>query len=113
MPCCLHCSPSLIPRRPTKSHRSGQRPGSNRLGAVCRSDFSPLLRGHSSAISLDMTTSNEPPMRVGIIPVTPLQQNCSLIWCTKTMRGAVIDAGGELDKIKAAVANMGVTLEKL
>ena len=55
----------------------------------------------------------EPPMRVGIIPVTPLQQNCSLIWCTKTMRGAVIDAGGELDKIKAAVAKMGVTLEKL
>ena len=48
--------------------------------------------------------SPQPPMRVGIIPVTPLQQNCSLIWCTKTMRGAVIDAGGELDKIKAAVA---------
>ena len=57
--------------------------------------------------------ATEPPMRVGIIPVTPLQQNCSLIWCTKTMRGAVIDAGGELDKIKAAVAKMGVTLEKL
>ena len=52
-------------------------------------------------------------MRVGIIPVTPLQQNCSPIWCTKTMRGAVIDAGGELDKIKAAVAKVGVTLEKL
>lgn len=52
-------------------------------------------------------------MRVGIIPVTPLQQNCSLIWCTKTVRGAVIDAGGELDKIKAAVAKVGVTLEKL
>ena len=60
-----------------------------------------------------MTDPQEPPMRVGIIPVTPLQQNCSLIWCTKTMRGAVIDAGGELDKIKAAVAKMGVTLEKL
>ena len=60
-----------------------------------------------------MTQPNEPPMRVGIIPVTPLQQNCSLIWCTKTMRGAVIDAGGELDKIKAAVEKVGVTLEKL
>jgi hypothetical protein len=28
----------------------------------------------------------EPPLRVAILPVTPFQQNCSLIWCTKTMR---------------------------
>jgi hydroxyacylglutathione hydrolase len=55
----------------------------------------------------------EPPMRVGIVPVTPLQQNCSLIWCTKTMKGALVDPGGDLDKLKAAVTKMGVTLEKL
>ncbi len=52
-------------------------------------------------------------MRVGIVPVTALEQNCSLIWCTKTMKGALIDPGGDLDKVKAAVAKMGVTLEKL
>ncbi|MGN6501040.1 MAG: MBL fold metallo-hydrolase [Tsuneonella sp.] len=52
-------------------------------------------------------------MRAAIIPVTPLQQNCSLIWCTKTMRGALIDPGGDLDRLKAAVATAGVTLEKL
>lgn len=55
----------------------------------------------------------QPPMRVAIIPVTPLQQNCSLIWCTKTMRGALVDPGGDLDKLKAGVAKAGVTLEKL
>ena len=33
-----------------------------------------------------------PPMRLGIIPVTQLQQNCSLIWCTETMRGAFVEA---------------------
>ena len=60
-----------------------------------------------------MTQSSEPPMRVGIIPVTPLQQNCSLIWCTRTMKGALIDPGGDLDKLKAGVAKVGVTLEKL
>jgi len=60
-----------------------------------------------------MTESTEPPMRVAIIPVTPLQQNCSLVWCTKTMRGALVDPGGDLDRLKAAVAKMGVTLEKL
>lgn len=54
-----------------------------------------------------------PPMRVAIIPVTPLQQNCSLIWCTKTMKGALVDPGGDLDKLKAGVARAGVTLEKL
>lgn len=54
-----------------------------------------------------------PPMRAAIIPVTPLQQNCSLIWCTKTMRGALVDPGGDLDKLKDAVRRAGVTLEKL
>lgn len=54
-----------------------------------------------------------PPMRAAIISVTPLQQNCSLIWCTKTMRGALVDPGGDLDKLKDAVRRAGVTLEKL
>ena len=57
--------------------------------------------------------ANEPPVRVGIIPVTPLEQNCSLIWCTKTMKAALVDPGGDLDKLKAAVAKVGVTIEKL
>ena len=47
-------------------------------------------------------TKAEPPMRVGIVPVTPLQQNCSLIWCTRTMKGALVDPGGDLDQLKAA-----------
>jgi glyoxylase-like metal-dependent hydrolase (beta-lactamase superfamily II) len=52
-------------------------------------------------------------MRAAIIPVTPLQQNCSLIWCTRTMRGALVDPGGDLDRLKQAVEKAGVTLEKL
>jgi len=58
-------------------------------------------------------TKAEPPMRVGIVPVTPLQQNCSLIWCTRTMKGALVDPGGDLDRLKAAVEKCGVTIEKL
>jgi len=54
-----------------------------------------------------------PPLRAAIIPVTPFQQNCTLIWCTNTMRGAFIDAGGELPKLKATAAKAGVTIEKL
>lgn len=60
-----------------------------------------------------MSEAPQPPMRAAIIPVTPLQQNCSLIWCTRTMRGALIDPGGDLDRLKAGVAKAGVTLEKL
>lgn len=54
-----------------------------------------------------------PPLRAAIIPVTPLQQNCSLIWCTRTMKGALVDPGGDLDRLRQAVAKTGVRLEKL
>jgi glyoxylase-like metal-dependent hydrolase (beta-lactamase superfamily II) len=52
-------------------------------------------------------------MRATIIPVTPLQQNCTLLWCTATMRGAFVDPGGDLPRLKAAAAQHGVTIEKL
>jgi hydroxyacylglutathione hydrolase len=53
------------------------------------------------------------PLKAAIIPVTPLQQNCSLLWCTRTMRGAFIDPGGDLDRLKAAATEQNVTIEKL
>ncbi|APG62151.1 hypothetical protein LPB140_04270 [Sphingorhabdus lutea] len=55
----------------------------------------------------------EPPLKVAIIPVTPLQQNCSLIWCTKTNKAALIDPGGDLPKLKSAIAQSGVEMEKI
>jgi hydroxyacylglutathione hydrolase len=55
----------------------------------------------------------EAPLKAAIIPVTPLQQNCCLIWCTETMRGAFTDPGGDLDRLKAAAAQQGVTVEKI
>jgi glyoxylase-like metal-dependent hydrolase (beta-lactamase superfamily II) len=45
--------------------------------------------------------------------VTPLQQNCCLIWCTQTMRGAFTDPGGDLERVKAAAAQHQVTVEKI
>lgn len=55
----------------------------------------------------------EPPIRAVTIPVTPFQQNCSLLWCTETMRGAVADPGGDLDLIESAIAERAVTVEKI
>jgi glyoxylase-like metal-dependent hydrolase (beta-lactamase superfamily II) len=54
-----------------------------------------------------------PPLRAAIIPVTPLRQNCTLFWCTETMRGAFVDPGGDLDQLKAAAAQHGVRIEKI
>lgn len=52
-------------------------------------------------------------LRCEIIPVTAFQQNCSLIWDTRTQRGALIDAGGEIDRLLERARHHGVTLEKL
>ena len=52
-------------------------------------------------------------MRATIVPVTPLRQNCCLIWCTETMRGAFTDPGGDLHLLRAAAAQHGVTVEKI
>lgn len=53
------------------------------------------------------------PIRAAIIPVTPLQQNCTLLWCTKTMRGAFVDPGGDLPRLIAAAEQHGVWIEKI
>jgi len=60
-----------------------------------------------------MTEASQPPMRVAIVPVTAFEQNCSLVWCTRTMRGAFVDPGGDLDKLRQALEKTGVTLEKI
>ncbi|MDQ0248557.1 glyoxylase-like metal-dependent hydrolase (beta-lactamase superfamily II) [Sphingomonas kyeonggiensis] len=56
---------------------------------------------------------SNPPMRAAVIPVTPLQQNCTLLWCTETMKGAFVDPGGDLEKLRAAAKQHGVTIEKI
>ena len=55
----------------------------------------------------------EPPLKVAVIPVTPYRQNCSLVWCSATGRGAIVDPGGEVERLKAVIAANGVTLEKV
>lgn len=52
-------------------------------------------------------------MKVFTIPVTPFQQNCSLLVCETTGKAAVVDPGGELDRIVAAAEQAGATIEKI
>jgi hydroxyacylglutathione hydrolase len=48
-----------------------------------------------------------------IIPVTPFQQNCRLLWCEATRRAVVIDPGGDVPEIARAIAQSNVTVEKI
>jgi glyoxylase-like metal-dependent hydrolase (beta-lactamase superfamily II) len=50
------------------------------------------------------------PLKAQIIPVTPFQQNCALFWDDDTMQATVIDPGGDVDAILAALAEQKLTL---
>jgi len=52
-------------------------------------------------------------MKVIVIPVTPYQQNCSLVICEETNKAAIIDPGGEPERILSAVKNHNVTVDKI
>jgi len=52
-------------------------------------------------------------LNAAIVPVTAFAQNCTVLWCTQTMRGAVVDPGGDIDRILDAVEQNGVTIEKI
>ncbi len=47
------------------------------------------------------------------IPVTPFQQNCSLVWDSDTRQAAVIDPGGDLDTLLGEVERLGLKLEQI
>ena len=53
------------------------------------------------------------PLKIVIIPVTAYQQNCSLLICEETKKAALVDPGGELDKLNEALKDLDVTLEKI
>ncbi len=52
-------------------------------------------------------------MKVVVIPVTAYQQNCSLVWCPETQKGALIDPGGDLPLLIKAVKQKQVIIEKI
>ena len=56
---------------------------------------------------------DQPPLQIGIIPVTPFQQNCAIVKCTATNKAAIIDPGGDAEKILGAVKQFGVEVEKI
>lgn len=52
-------------------------------------------------------------MKFIVIPVTPFQQNCTLLWCEQTLAATLIDPGGDAQRLLAAVAQRGLKLVSL
>jgi hydroxyacylglutathione hydrolase len=52
-------------------------------------------------------------MRYAIIPVTPFEQNCTVFWCEKTRQAAIIDPGGDVDRIVRLLEQEQLTPAKI
>ncbi|WP_024588913.1 MBL fold metallo-hydrolase [Aliihoeflea sp. 2WW] len=52
-------------------------------------------------------------MRAGIVPVTPFQQNCTILFDEATKRGVVVDPGGDVETLTKVIAENGLTIEAI
>ena len=58
-------------------------------------------------------TSPEPRLQIRVVPVTPLQQNCSLIWNETTKNAAFVDPGGDIERLMGALDHFGLKLTRI
>jgi glyoxylase-like metal-dependent hydrolase (beta-lactamase superfamily II) len=56
-----------------------------------------------------MAETPEAPLQIAVVPVTAFQQNCSIVWCTRTQAAAIVDPGGDVERIRGALKELGVT----
>jgi glyoxylase-like metal-dependent hydrolase (beta-lactamase superfamily II) len=59
------------------------------------------------------TSDNKPKAGAAVVPVTPFQQNCLLLWCENSRRAVVFDPGGDVPAIVDAIKQVGVTVEQI
>lgn len=52
-------------------------------------------------------------LQAGIIPVTPFQQNCTILFDSETKEGVVVDPGGDVDAIIRTVKESGINLKEI
>ena len=48
-----------------------------------------------------------------LVPVTPFEQNCTILWCSETMKAAIVDPGGDIPRILAAIEQNAVLPERI
>jgi hydroxyacylglutathione hydrolase len=94
-----------------------RRHGKSELPAMRASAKKAVLRRAEKRHCASMTESAQDPRKAKagatIIPVTPFQQNCLLLWCEATRSAVVVDPGGDVPTILEAIRQAGVAVEKI
>ena len=62
---------------------------------------------------MDDAAPRSPAIRALVVPVTPLQQNCTIVWCETTRRAAIIDPGGDVPRLLSILREHRLTLDKI
>ena len=52
-------------------------------------------------------------LQIAIIPVTDFQQNCTMMWDADSKAGVIVDPGGDVDRIEAAIEETGIKVEAI
>ena len=52
-------------------------------------------------------------LNAGIVPVTPFQQNCTILFDEETKHGVVVDPGGDVEVIVRAIEDNGFTIDAI
>ncbi len=52
-------------------------------------------------------------LKAAIVPVTPFEQNCAILWDEDSRQGLVVDPGGEAERILDAIGRLGVAIERI
>ena len=63
-----------------------------------------------------MTAKTDAPhkqLKAGIVPVTAFEQNCTLVWDEDTRHGVVVDPGGDVPRIQAAIEQVGLKVDAI
>ncbi len=75
--------------------------------------LAPSRAGQLCVPAMTDAQNTAPDFRVAVIPVTPFQQNCSLVFHAKTKVGAVVDPGGDVALIREAINKTGLSINKI
>ncbi len=93
-------------RRPARPSSPGAAEGAVHWREHTRFQSSALHGGRGSHYIGSM-------LKVMIAPVTPFQQNCSIVWDDETMEGTAVDPGGDFDMLKQAIDEQGIKVTKV
>ena len=57
-----------------------------------------------------MTDQPQPPLQIAVVPVTPFQQNCAIVWEPKSNEAAIVDPGGDVDCQRLAAVDTALAM---